>query len=179
MDFIQFHINWKNYVRNRLHELLNRLGVENVFKPLKYDNREITVAGFISDLDYTLQSFFNSIENFALKIPMEEQQFPMHALERIPVDQGADVFGNILYGHYREIIAFLRGLKEEDLSKPLNHPILKGDLDVGWIINYTTLYEQSFSAGLGTILNFNGLNIRVPWATSKFMKPVRPLRLKS
>jgi hypothetical protein len=178
MDLIKFHINWKYYVRNRLLEHLRRIGPDVLFEKLDYKEENKSVAQFVSDLDHTQRSFLHSIEQYAFQKPETEQIFSPGRLNRIPIDKGPGPFVDHLHTNFIAMIDYIKTLQEEDLDIPLEHPVMKQVLEIGWIIQFTTLYEQSVTTGIQTVLSFNKTEMRVPWATAKFMRPVKKLRFK-
>ncbi len=154
------------------------MGSENVFRDVAYKDGTTSIAQFISDLDHALQSLLHSIEKFAFNIDAEQQIFSPGELIRVPIDQGPEVFAETLHSNYLKMIDYISRINEEDLNVQLVHPSIEQQLEVGWYVQFSTLYEQSVTTGIQTVMQYNGVDVHVPWAMSKFMRPVKKLRLK-
>jgi len=178
MDILQFHIRWKNYLRNRLLAMLRRAGVKNVFRELKTGTRKQSIAQIISDMDYTQISLLHSIERLALGMPAEKRIFRIEQIHRVPAGKEPDGFAKELHDHYIKIIYFIGNLRESDLEKRLETSLFESSVDTGWILHYTSLIEQSVTGQIETIFQSNKIDARPPWATASYMGSVRKLDLK-
>ena len=171
-------ITWKHYVRNRLLELIRRAGADKVFKEIKYGKEKVSPAHLLSRLDRTHRSFMNSIEKYGFQLGDDDQIFKKDPEKTVPIDQGADTFVDVLQGNFEQMVNFIRQIEPENLSKPIEHPLIKAPLTMGWIIQYTTFHEMAVVSEIQTIFNFKGDAINVPWATTRFMRPPKKIKLK-
>ncbi len=171
-------VTWKHYVRNRLLELIRRAGSDNIFREIKYGSETVSPAQLLSRLDRTHRSFMNSIEKYGFQRSEEEQVFRKDAGKAVPVDEGPEAFIDALHGNFEQMIAFIREIDPDDLTRPIEHPLIKAPLTMGWILQYTTFHEMAVASEIQTILNFEGASINVPWATTRFMRPPRKIPFK-
>ncbi len=180
MDIIRFHLDWKNYLRYRLINLLRRAGTDLVFSSLIRGNAEISIAQIVSNLDFSLASLMHSIERYGLGTPPGKMLFSPEQFERLPTGKDdSERFSELLHIHFDQTQKMVRRLKADDLLCPLDCPLLKTSLDIGWILQYASLLEQSTTTEIECLLESNDVAVKPVWASSHFMRPVPRLVFKS
>lgn len=176
MDIIRFHLDWKNYLRNRLILLLKNAGTDLVFSTLIRGNSEVSIAEIVGNLDYSQASLMHSIEHFGLSTPSEKKHFDPARIERLPTNKDDAVrFSDLLHDHFDRMIRLIRQLKPDDLLCPLDCPQLKTSLDIGWILQYSSLIEQSTTTEIQCLLDSNDVPVKTVWASSRYMRPAPKL----
>jgi len=178
MNNLESIINWRRYLRNRLHRVLQRAGWESLNETVKIGAEEVSTVSLVQDLDFTLLCQCNSIERYALNIEDSDQLFRRNILEHLPLDQGPDIFAEKLHEHYMEIMNFISSLKKKDLNKVLKAPIFKDSITVQWLLEFGSFYEQSISSRIITVMTMQNPVFRVPWPTSRFMQPVKKMDIQ-
>ena len=177
MNALESIINWRRYLRNRLHRVLQRAGWESLNMSVKIGAEDVSPVSLVQDLDFTLLCQCNSIERYALKVPENKQRFKRNILEHLPLDQGAEAFSEMLHDHYSVIMDFIATLTRKDLEKVLEAPMFKDSITVQWILEFGSFYEQSVSSRIITVLAMQNPVFRVPWPTTRFLKPVKKLEI--
>ncbi|MBN1297894.1 hypothetical protein JXA80_14045 [bacterium] len=175
MNALDSIISWRRYLRNRLHRVLQKAGWEALRLSVKIGAEDVSPVSLVQDLDFTLLCQCNSIERYALKIPDGKQRFKRSLLEHLPLDQDADAFSEMLHDHYSKIMDFIATLNAKDLDKTLEAPMFTDSVSVQWILEFGSFYEQSVSSRIITVLAMQNPVFRVPWPTSRFLKPVQKL----
>jgi hypothetical protein len=175
MNALESIINWRKYLRNRLHRVLQRGGWELLNTSVFVGNENITPISLVQDLDFTQLSQCSSIERFALKLPENEQRFQKSFLEHLPTDQGSKIFAEKLHEHYSVMIEFISSISPKDCDKILETPNFKDVISVQWILEFGNFYEQSITSRIVSILAVQDPHFRVPWSTTQFLKPVKKL----
>jgi len=178
MNALESIISWRRYLRNRLHRVLQRAGWDALNLAVKIGAEDISPVALVQDLDFTLLCQCNSIERYALKISDSRQRFRRSLLEHLPLDQGPDAFSDMLHEHYSMMMDFIGTLSLKDLDKTLEAPMFKDSVTVQWILEFGSFYEQSVSSRIITVLAMQNPVFRVPWPTTRFLKPVKKLDIQ-
>ncbi|MCD4653689.1 hypothetical protein K8T06_07105 [bacterium] len=178
MNPLESIISWRKYLRNRLHRVLQQTGWKSLNQSVKIGAEEVSPSALVQDLDFTLLCQCNSIERYALNIPDEEQRFRRNILEHLPLDQGPEIYSEKLHEHYSLTMDFIAELTEDDLSKVLKAPMFQDSITIQWLLEFGSFYEQSISSRVITVLSMQNPTFRVPWPTSRFLKPVKKLDIQ-
>lgn len=175
MNALESIINWRRYLRNRLHRVLQRGGWEALNRPVTLGGEEKSCISLVQDLDFTQLSHCHSIEQYALNVPDGTQRFRRNILEHLPRDQGPEVFAEKLQEHYSAMMEFIESLAIHDCDKCLDTPMFTGPITVQWLLEFGSFYEQSITSRVITLLSQQNPSLKVPWPTTMFLKPVKKL----
>ncbi len=179
MNAVQFQIEWKNYLRNRLLGLIKRIGPDIFVKQLKLAGKKYhSIMAIVCGMDDAQCRLYNSIERYGLARSDGEQVFHLELVPRISNDVSANRFLELLHENYTLRLAFLENLSEDDLETVMESPLFTSNINIGWIIQYASLMEQDVTGRIELLLEQNKIKANVPWSTNRFMKPVTSLALK-
>ncbi len=174
MSVLESILNWRLYLRNRLHRGMERAGWERLQKYGVIGEKKLRPLDLIISLDNAQISLCKSIECYAVNNPEMKALVDATKSNTLNDNLAPKVFSETFFQHYCMTTEFIHMLSESDLQLIPNPQLFENAVTVQWLIEFSNFYEQSITERMMHLLRQHEPTFHVPWSTERYMVPVTP-----
>jgi hypothetical protein len=170
-------LNWRLYLRNRLHRVLERAGWERLRKYGVIEGKKRRPIDLVLELEHVNRSLCCSIMQYAAVISDVGKYVENTQKNVLHSDMSSRDFCEVMFYNHQMITGFIRTLSETDLQLVLNPPVFNNNVSVQWLLEFSNFHEQSITEKTMQLLRQQDPSFYVPWSTNQYMKPLKPPKL--